>query len=57
MDGQDMNLVRAYDPIDDAVWRMHDLANNRILEFRYGPTGFREVGQPISGRNELSYDN
>ena len=55
MDCQDMNLVRANYPVDDAVWPMHNLPNSRILELRNSTTGLREVGQPIGGRNELGY--
>ena len=57
VDRQDMNLLVAHDPIDDAVRPMNDLANNWILELWNGPTGFRKVGQPIGGRDELSHNN
>ena len=39
MDREDVNLVYADEPIDDAVWSMNDLTNKWVVEFRNRPTG------------------
>ena len=36
MDRQHVKLVDANEPVDDAVRRVHDLADQRIFEFRNG---------------------
>ena len=54
MDRKNVNLVHPYDPIHDTVRSVSDLANERVIEFRNRPTGFREGGQPIGRRNQLS---
>ncbi len=38
MDREDMNLIDAYEPIDDTVRWMDHLANQRVFEFRNRPT-------------------
>ena len=44
MDRKDVNLIRTDEPIDDTVRWMNDLTNERVVEFRNRPTGFREGG-------------
>ena len=44
MDREDVNLIHTHEPIDDSVRWMNHLANERVFEFRNGPTGFREGG-------------
>lgn len=51
MDGEDVNLIRTDEPIDEPVRVMNDLANERILELRNRPTGLGESRQTISRRN------
>ena len=57
MHRQHMNLADAHEPVDDAVRRMHDLADQRILEFWHGPTILRERAQPICGRHDARDDD
>ncbi len=47
-----MKLVDANEPVDDPVRPMHDLANQRIFEFRNCSARFREWDQSICSRNE-----
>jgi len=39
MDREDVNLIVTYEPVDDTVRTMNHLADQRIVEFRNGPTG------------------
>ncbi len=57
MDRQYVKLVDANEPVDDPVRPMHDLANQRIFEFRNCPTRFREWDQSIRSRNEAGDDD
>ena len=44
MDREDVNLIHTHEPIDDPVRWMNHLTDERVFEFRNGPTGFREGG-------------
>jgi hypothetical protein len=53
MDREDVNLIHTHEPIDNPVRWMNHLANERVFEFRNGPTGLREGAQPTGRRNQL----
>lgn len=53
LDGEDVNLVYAHEPIDDSVRAMNDLANLWIVEFRHSPTRLWKGGQSIGCRNDM----
>ena len=55
MDREDVNLVYADEPIDDAVRSMNDLTDKWVVEFRNRPTGLWERHQPIGCRNQLGH--
>ena len=57
MNRQHMKLVDAHEPIHDAVWRMHNLTDQRIFEFWNRPARFRERDQPIRRRYEAGDDD
>ena len=57
MDREDVNLIVTYEPEDDTVRPMNHLADQRIVEFRNGPTGLRELDQPIGRVDELGDDD
>ncbi len=57
MDGEDVNLIVTYKPVDDTVRTMNYLADQRIVEFRNGPTGLWERDQPIGRGDDLGYDD
>ena len=38
MDREDVNLIITYKPVDDTVRTMNHFADQRIVEFRNGPT-------------------
>ena len=48
MDREDVNPILAHQPIDDPVWSMNNFADERVLEFRNGPTRLGKGTQPIS---------
>lgn len=39
---QHVKLIGADEPVNNAVWRVHDLADQRVLEFRNRSTRLRE---------------
>ena len=53
VDREDMDLVSAHEPIDDPVRSMNDFTNERAIEFRNRPAGFRERDQSIGCRDQL----
>jgi hypothetical protein len=57
MNGEDVNLIVAYEPADDTVRMMNHLADQRIVEFRNGPTGLGERDQPIGRGDEVGDDD
>ena len=57
MDGQYVNLACANEPVDDPIRSMHNLANQRMFEFRNYPARFREGDQSLRSRNEASDDD
>ena len=57
MDRQHVKLVGTNEPVDDAVWRVRDLADQRILEFRNGSTRLREGNQSVRRRYEAGDDH
>jgi hypothetical protein len=57
VDGQYVNLVDTHETVDDAVRRVDNFANQRILEFGNGPTRFRELNQPIRGCEDARDDD
>jgi len=42
MNRQDVKFIDAHEPVDDAIRRMHDLADERTFEFRNHTARFRE---------------
>lgn len=42
MDREDVDLIDTYEPVDDAVRRVDDLADQGVIEFRNCPAGFRK---------------
>jgi len=58
MDRQHVKLIRADEPVDNAVWRVHDLADQRILEFRNRSTdSANETNRPVAAmRREMTTD-
>lgn len=40
VNGQHVHLVDAHEPVDDVVGRVHDLADQGIVELRNGPARF-----------------
>jgi hypothetical protein len=57
MKRQDVNLIFADQPVDDAIRASHDLANLGILELGNGSARFREARELVGCRNQLSGDN
>lgn len=57
MDRDDVNLIRTYEPVDDAVRWMDNLANQGAFEFWNGPTRLRKDSQPVGRSNQLGNDN
>ena len=57
MDRQHVKLVDAHESVDDAVRPVHDLTNQRIVEFRNCPARFREWDQSICRRYEAGDDD
>lgn len=57
MDGEDVNLVLAHEPIDDSVRSMDDFTNERVVEFRNRPTRLRKGNQLVCRRNQLGNDD
>lgn len=57
MDREDVNLIITDQPVDDTVRTMNHFADQRIVEFRDGPTGLGERSQPIDRGDELGDDD
>ena len=57
MDRENVNLIYTNEAIDDPVRWMNHLADERIFEFRNGPTRFREGGQSTGRSNQLGDDD
>lgn len=49
VNSQDVDFVDAHEPIDEAVRRVHDLADQRIVELWNGPARFWKWDQTVSG--------
>jgi len=57
MDRQHVNFVDIHQPVDDAVWSVHDLPDQRIVEFWYCSARFRKGDQSIGRRDEPGDDD
>ena len=57
MKRQDVDLIRAHQPIDDSVGPSNDFANLWIVKFRNSAARFGEGRESLSGRNKLADNN
>jgi hypothetical protein len=57
MNRQHVELVDANQSVNEAVGRVHDLADQRIVEFRNHSTGCRESDQAIRHGDEAGDDD